>query len=324
MHKPACPRCGYELTGLLASYTEACPTEAVCSECGCSFRWSEVASPILGPWWFAERSGRGVMRRAFLTALTSLLPWRFWRSLKMEHPIRPRGIADAQVASVVLLLIWSAVIQAVMIIIGQLVTMNFDWDVWSNYYLHNVLWPFGGWEHDSMSYGVVRYSRQDLSCVLLPSLVVPIVTALSVPIMFCVPVTTRASHGVRMAHVFRITLYGLPGLGFALVAVVSLRTAMFVAMEVCYASPQGFGPNWLHELSDDLLSILSTLVILVTVMWQSVWWTVATRHYLRFNRPGAFAWPLVGVSLFAGVVALVVLAASMPGVVLYLLGLDLW
>ena len=36
-----CPRCGYDLSGEIATWTEACPVRGLCTECGLEFAWGE-------------------------------------------------------------------------------------------------------------------------------------------------------------------------------------------------------------------------------------------------------------------------------------------
>ena len=39
-HGPAkCPRCGYDLRGAIATWTEQCPLHGTCAGCGLQFAW---------------------------------------------------------------------------------------------------------------------------------------------------------------------------------------------------------------------------------------------------------------------------------------------
>ena len=40
-----CPRCGYDLGGVVAIFRDSCPLEGTCSECGMALRWGEVSCP---------------------------------------------------------------------------------------------------------------------------------------------------------------------------------------------------------------------------------------------------------------------------------------
>jgi hypothetical protein len=93
----ACPRCGYDQRGVVATWTEQCPLEGTCAECGLSFPWCEVMYPEkFEPRWCVEYEPIWwrVPRAAARTFVKSFWPWGFWRRMKMSHPIRlPRMFA---------------------------------------------------------------------------------------------------------------------------------------------------------------------------------------------------------------------------------------
>lgn len=86
-----CPRCGYDQRGTPATWTDSCPLNGTCAECGLLFAWSQVLQPHkFEPRWcveFAPRRWR-VPAACVKTFLQSFRPWRFWSQLKMSHPIR--------------------------------------------------------------------------------------------------------------------------------------------------------------------------------------------------------------------------------------------
>jgi len=89
--KARCPRCGYDLRGLIASWTESCPIEGRCAECGLAFEWGELLDPRRSvPRWCVEYArGWGMWPAAFKTLCVLLLrPDRFWRQLTMVHAPR--------------------------------------------------------------------------------------------------------------------------------------------------------------------------------------------------------------------------------------------
>ena len=56
-----CPRCGYDLRGVVATWAEACPLQSTCSECGLALEWSEVVGArARRPGWCVEFAPRGV------------------------------------------------------------------------------------------------------------------------------------------------------------------------------------------------------------------------------------------------------------------------
>jgi hypothetical protein len=90
IQEPECPRCGYGLTGVVRSWTDACPLQGRCSECGLEFEWRDALNPQFSfPRWCVEGDGgRSVPLRAIRTMLMMFRPWRFWRELQMQHPVR--------------------------------------------------------------------------------------------------------------------------------------------------------------------------------------------------------------------------------------------
>ena len=80
-----CPRCGYNLQGLIDSWKDQCPLDGLCSECGLAFEFVNICRPgRLTPPWCLEYFGGP--RALFGTTWRLCAPWVFWRSLQMWHP----------------------------------------------------------------------------------------------------------------------------------------------------------------------------------------------------------------------------------------------
>lgn len=93
--KCACPRCGYDQRGVVRTWTEQCPMEGTCSECGLVFAWCEVLCPEkFEPRWCVEFEPRGlrVPWACVKTCVRSFWPWAFWSRLKMSHPVRVKRL----------------------------------------------------------------------------------------------------------------------------------------------------------------------------------------------------------------------------------------
>lgn len=89
--QPRCPRCGYDLRGVIESWIELCPMTGRCSECGLEFVWSEVLHPEkYEPQWCVEFVGRWrqLLRAGAATWFRSFFPRRFFSTLKMSMRIR--------------------------------------------------------------------------------------------------------------------------------------------------------------------------------------------------------------------------------------------
>lgn len=92
---PRCPRCGYDLHGVMSLWQESCPLLGKCSECGLDYDWSFIFHPEkYAPEWCVEfaLNRRKLLFAYPLTILFSFMPWFFWRRIKMEFPKRFRRV----------------------------------------------------------------------------------------------------------------------------------------------------------------------------------------------------------------------------------------
>lgn len=87
----ACPRCGYDQSGVVATWRDACPVQGVCSECGYAFEWSDVfnAHRLVLRGFFEH--GKGLWQ-SWLWAMRTLMwvlvpPW-FWGKVRLHHEPR--------------------------------------------------------------------------------------------------------------------------------------------------------------------------------------------------------------------------------------------
>ena len=94
MVSPLCPRCAYDLSGTIAAWTDRCPLEGQCAECGLEFAWDRVLALAEHPWLFEYHWRRRPLYRLARTWFAALRPHRFWREVRMTDPIklRPLGV----------------------------------------------------------------------------------------------------------------------------------------------------------------------------------------------------------------------------------------
>lgn len=86
-----CPRCGYDLRGTVSTWTDQCPIQGTCTECGLVFQWTHVLMiSKYEPRWCVEftPSFWRVPRASVGTILRSMLPWMFWRKMHMSSRVR--------------------------------------------------------------------------------------------------------------------------------------------------------------------------------------------------------------------------------------------
>lgn len=81
----SCPRCGYELAGMMASWNTACPLQGTCTECGYQIDFSELHARGNVPDWFVGVAPHawGWIRRLPGTVLRMAVPFWAWRTLRL-------------------------------------------------------------------------------------------------------------------------------------------------------------------------------------------------------------------------------------------------
>ena len=92
---PTCYRCGYDLSGHMATWESSCPVQGQCSECGLEFFWREILreDEQANPRHVEHCPRRAIPVAAVRTLLWCILPWVFWNRVKMHHEPRVRRMA---------------------------------------------------------------------------------------------------------------------------------------------------------------------------------------------------------------------------------------
>ncbi|MEM8757363.1 MAG: hypothetical protein AAGF47_06240 [Planctomycetota bacterium] len=314
---PACPRCGYDLSGQLDSYRDACPLEAVCSECGCGFAWCDVHLAAEAPRWFVERRASGWWRRPVGTTIRTLNPFAFLRSIRMEHTVRiPRLLGWLLVLGVIVGVLRAATRFAQLAILqptGKLFGTNALLDL----ALH-VVWPPAQW-------GFVQFQRYSADLfhvdfdyhadfVVHPSMTIALSVAASTWFLFLMPWQSLESKKILRRHIVRLSLYSLPGL--LCIAIISMglepdrQLERWANASIWSRRTPAWDLFWDWRILVQDLQTKRWLCFLGVAAWQTLWWWLAAKRYLRLDRPAAFVLPLLCVSLFSTVVLTYVLAAA--------------
>ena len=304
-----CPRCGYDQYGEIAQWTDRCPLESTCTECGLRIRWTDVLSPRRrGPRWCVEYAAgvRSFLGRGVCTLLLAYWPWRFWSSLKMTHEIRWRGIAGLWVILLVL--------GYVLFCLGQVVIAWSHWSAstpWGGFrvqslnlwdYLRVFLLPFtdwapswrlpgGGWGAGGA--GIMNSPRDFIGWHWnwIPYVVVTLVAfqVCCAATFLTLPVSRRVAK-VRWAHIYRVALYGL-----------LLATTPFALMMVS-TSLMAYPGRTMNAFLIVIALVPTGLAWLLPV-WFVFWWSAATGRYLKMRHP----W---GVGIAVVVVAILIVLLS--------------
>ncbi len=313
---PECPRCGYDLRGETDRWTDACPLESICPECGLRVNWSFMFGPDHhGPAWSVEHPDRRFIPAAVSTFLRTLLPGGLWRTLVMSSHARPVSLACYAIVGAITVSLLAAIPEIV-------IDLNFGYlryafsrpqGVWrgpSNtdlayHALSMLLAPFGTfwWSRYSWPSPIVDWQ------LMLP----PLFVVLCPAAYLCLPATLNLCK-VRKRHIARAFLLGVP----ATVLWYELIYLGHVLLQIAFSNATGRFAAMLYAIERYAESGLLWIVAALALQW--VWWQSVNRRYLCLPNPKAVTFAML---LIAGLGTLIPLFAfTRAGVVLVeLLGL---
>lgn len=280
-----CPRCGYDVSGPVDLWTESCPVEGVCSECGLGFLWRDVFDPMHGaPRWFFELAPLRRVRAFPSTWVRTLLPWRFWRDVKLSFPVRTRRLMVF--AALVGLAVWVFVTLDLLLCEGFVARhfypqrwrrtasgwvqapLAFSWRNAVGLLKASLKWPipgqdFYGWPHSTW---------------------VVVVFLGAVPAGFGVLGETLGRAKVRAGHVTRAAIYTASSAGLVFCVLVAARTACDTWLTRTNMLRTGPWFPWV----DDLCSWMADnewMLDAVLVPWALLSWWIVCRRYFRIEHP---------------------------------------
>jgi hypothetical protein len=267
----ACPRCGYDVSGVVPTWAEKCPLEGTCSECGLVYAWVDVFRPerIAPPWSFEHARGDGG-RRWFASVGRSLVPTRFWSDLRLGAPLRP-----ARLMLIVLPLL----------IVGWLVVMGcaarFGYSLWMVYNtpvagglpfgvppsFRGVQWLGEPWD-SSLTLAIWPWTRVPwVGSVLDGPPMFGLLWGLLAPLPFLVLGQSLSRAKCRRMHLLRGWVYQWPGL------------LPIVGMELVVRA-------WGSRGSWGALALVGNERVAASMLlvWMAVFWWAFTGRYLRLPR----------------------------------------
>ena len=284
-----CPRCGYDVSGPVATWTESCPVGGMCSECGLSFRWLDVFHPLRDvPRWFFELAPWRRVWSFPATWARTVLPWRFWRDVKLSFPPRPRRLFAFGAAAAFGM--WLFVALMLFLVEG--------YGARGFYSGGGSVWRGNGWVPVAPTFSwsnLVGLLWANLRWVIPPEKRywydgVPMTAGFVVlflvltPLGFgCLPETLGRAK-VRAWHVVRAAVYSATCAGVLFCTVATLR---------CVAMWYDYGPRWSRALSWPIRSALGGLtdwllanewpMIAPVVPWTLLTWWIVCRRYFRID-----------------------------------------
>ncbi|MCB9846014.1 MAG: hypothetical protein H6811_08525 [Phycisphaeraceae bacterium] len=299
---PSCPRCGYDLSGQVATWETRCPLTGVCSECGLDLSWTEVMHPerlkVRG---FVEHEhGWRVLSSAFRTLWWALLPWRFWTRVRMEHPPRLGRMALWSLSvflgcHLVFAGMRLASIECMMSTIRTMGRMvpgaamgRLEW------YLNCVLTPLLWYEPSGLRSDLPQVGPFVILVGEWPAFAWGTVVAwIAFPAMVMALPVTRTRAKVRGVHVWRA--FGYSGAGLIIFLLPSLVRAIDTTWSICVDNTFATGVARPGPRG-------SLVLIAIMIGWLAWWWGQAWRRGMRLARPVLH----IGVlSIVAGMGALV-------------------
>lgn len=304
-----CPRCGYDLRGLLAAVTDRPDGEATCSECGLRFAWTDVLDPARHhvPWLYehtpssARRTTIG-LRRAWGTLVRTLVPWVFWIRVRLHTRI-----------SIARLAVWLVVLVAPLHVLWALFNTwrrfaYFNaaapgWGVvtgsqWETFFVNAWLYPLAELRGTRVA-GWTLHLREPSYSFLLP-----LGASLLMPIMLLLLSTSRATARVRVGHVLRAGVYGLGWIAWWYLLWTSITLASLIDE---WLSGGGMSIGVLRGRLAASLPIsrrdLGLFVLGAWAAWFAAYWWWAIARGLRLPR-AALLWSLLMIAaLLAGALA---------------------
>ncbi|MCA3004539.1 MAG: hypothetical protein LW650_09400 [Planctomycetaceae bacterium] len=292
---PACPRCGYDLTGQVATWAHACPLAGTCSECGLNFRWSEILGDLnRGPAWLVEHRPRerpsrprrlwNLYRRCWTTVWQLRRPARFWHSVPMAVPV-----SLTKLALLALLLVGS--LQTIVSLGGLMLTFAVKYGSPRYGFVPTISWINGAmkpWllitpDADPLvapmrdSWFVETFGFATLIHMATgPALAVAAVPLL-IPTVLLILSHSRATAKVRVTHIVRAAVYGLfPALVLLVIqAAFKAEFLLRCGLNLLFRQPVD---GWTSLWSSQIFDRIGPLIFFALAVWSIwYWWCVITR-----------------------------------------------
>lgn len=291
-----CPRCGYDLSGEVDTWSTQCPLQGRCPECGLDVDWARILNAALNaPPWSFEHADRMNARAFFATLARLVLPWRFWRAIDMQRTIRwPRLIAMNALA---LLLLHLTCATARSLEVGA--NILFNWisssPVFSATPLDlalQFLRPFSTeYLPRPLAAGLVEAAPFALLWVALTAALIPLIR------------TTASRHGIRSRHAVRVALCGVCGAlaVFWIAAIPSVGYSAFGVVErILYEILPYNAVRPLSTFAYYAQKYASQAIWIAAMLWPPLFWWAALRWHLRIRRPAVVS---IGLSIISCILA---------------------
>jgi hypothetical protein len=290
--RPLCPRCGYDQTGTVDTWTDQCPLESLCPECGYTFLWSDVFYPDRQrlPGFFEHEKGLWPsFVAAWRTMAWIILPFVFWNRVRMHHEVRVRRVLLWPIVLFGSMWLLIAMVRAAAFYIdGTQTSLSFrdtlidlsNAVVFPVFYMDSTIWvlPPNGFPYQKFG-----FSASFLLTQWSPIFLGIVGQAVAVPLLLLILPETRRRAKVRKVHVLRAAVYGQGWIFFHLLFL--LVMAAFGVINADWDMALGMSGPVINILYEHALAYSLAMASWVAVWW---WFTLAvgfrmqhpTRHWL--------------------------------------------
>lgn len=290
---PICPRCGYDLSGTAAAFTEQCPMQGTCSECGHEFRWTEVLSPHLTtlPGFIEHtRTLRDFIHAAVTTLFWLIRPRVFWSRLTLDHRINfSRPIIAAFALHTAFQLLQACASYAIFIIY---LAVNHRALTDAPSFFDQAMWPL---VHTAAPGTPAQFWGLTFPIAdRWPYYVALLAFALTWPLGLLTLFATRWVTTLRPAHVLRAANYGVLALLAPTLFMYFTRIAQ-AADGLCQIL---FPPLHSYQQNPSSLVISNQFLFVATFIWVALWWYHAINTGWHVKHGRRLWWILLTVSTF--------------------------
>lgn len=284
--EPRCPRCGYDQRGVVMTWTESCPLDGICSECGYHFEWADVMRPDRTRLRRFFEHERGLWRSwisALVTLAWAMAPWAFWSRVRLHHEPKPRRMLLWLIVAVAS--IWTV------IAVARLGTFaletfylggparNLSEGIGNSLAFPVFLVGWGPGTNLKLPFGT--FSMPPIECLVLewsPLYFGLFAQAILLPLLLLILPETRRRAKVRPAHVLRAGVYGQSWIFFHLLFLLSTAFDGLLAFDWDVSIGMS-GPllGWLDHFR--------VVYALFLAGWIAAWWWFALARGFRIERP---------------------------------------
>lgn len=330
-----CPRCGYDQSGIIASWSDSCPLAGACSECGLEFAWSDVAIPgrAVLPGFIEHESpgafGAGLWTATWRTWAWTLFPWRFWSRVKLHHRVRwTRWVVWALVLIGGLHLFCAAIrtsadlthlrrgptavlMGGMTIPIDRRMSLDLAAAVFIEHLAHPLVQIEGTWYPDTRTTPArPRLVRPwHWRATWFPDRVSAVIAVTlgawcMYPLMLCVLPATRKEAKVRTMHVARATVYSLGVISIleSLRVLEAVRTVVMGKVPMPRYGTRGVGEFDLNMGNG--VNAGAFPIMFIMLVWLSAWWYCAIGMGFKIRR-ARLVWGVTMVTMLLAVVIVV-------------------